>query len=263
LIPDFFIDEWRREAPWTTSRMVEQDLIICRAVVEIFSDPQLASALAFRGGTALHKLHLPPATRYSEDIDLVQMQDGPIGPVFDALRGRLEPWLGKPRRDFGPGVVAMTFKMTSEGSPPEPMRLKVEINSREHFTELGLERRPFAVESRWFQGTCEIPTFALDEMLGSKLRALYQRRKGRDLFDLWLGLTRGRADPARVVPCFRRFLQASGTTVSVAEFRQNLERKLGDRVFRDDLGPLLPPDVAYDVEAACRLVLAELVDRLG
>jgi predicted nucleotidyltransferase component of viral defense system len=262
MIQQSFIQDWRASAPWQTPAQVEQDLIICRALVEIYSEPLLAEALAFRGGTALHKLRLPPAARYSEDIDLVQVSSGPIGPVFDALRHRLEPWLGKPKREFGPGVVTMTFKMTSEGPPPEPMRLKVEINSREHLAELGLERRPFAVESRWFQGACEITTYALDEMLGSKLRALYQRRKGRDLFDLWLGLTRGGASPERIVPCFRRFMEASGCTVSKAEYRQNLEQKLGDRVFREDLGPLLRPDVGYDVETAGRLVLAELVGRL-
>jgi hypothetical protein len=135
MIPEIHIDAWRREAPWIANYMVEQDLMICRAVVEIFSEPGLASALAFRGGTALHKIHLAPPARYSEDIDLVQVADGSIGPVFDALRGRLEPWLGKPRRDFGPGVVTLTFKAVSEGQPPQPLRLKIEINSREHFTD--------------------------------------------------------------------------------------------------------------------------------
>jgi predicted nucleotidyltransferase component of viral defense system len=262
VIPRANVSAWEAHAPWRLAQWVEQDLIICRAVVEIFSEPLLAEALAFRGGTALHKLHLAPASRYSEDIDLVQVSSGPIGPVFDVLRARLEPWLGKPRRALGPGVATMTFKMTSEGPPPEPMRLKIEINSREHFAELGLERRPFTVESRWFHGACKVATYALDEMLGSKLRALYQRRKGRDLFDLWLGLTRGGASPKRIVPCFRRFMEASECTVSAAEYRQNLDRKLRDRLFREDLGPLLRPDVEYDVETAGRLVLEELVGRL-
>jgi len=57
---------------------VEQDLVICRALVEIFSDDWLASSLAFRGGTALHKLYLNPQPRYSEDIDLVQVRAKPI-----------------------------------------------------------------------------------------------------------------------------------------------------------------------------------------
>ena len=51
------------------------------AVIELFTRPVVREQLAFRGGTALHKLFLKPATRYSEDIDLVQMQAGAIGPV--------------------------------------------------------------------------------------------------------------------------------------------------------------------------------------
>ena len=46
--------------------MVEQDLVICRALVSIFSDEFLRANLAFRGGTALHKLYLSPQPRYSE-----------------------------------------------------------------------------------------------------------------------------------------------------------------------------------------------------
>lgn len=46
---------WSEFAPWTDLAMVEQDLIICRALVDIFSDDFLKEQLAFRGGTALHK----------------------------------------------------------------------------------------------------------------------------------------------------------------------------------------------------------------
>jgi hypothetical protein len=91
MIPDAFLREWREHTPWSSVRMVEQDLIICRSLVAIYSHPHLAKSLAFRGGTALHKLYLAPARRYSEDIDLVQVEPGPIGPVFDALRNCLGP----------------------------------------------------------------------------------------------------------------------------------------------------------------------------
>ena len=73
MIPHDFITEWRQHASWIEDSQVEQDLVICRALVEIFSLDEAARTLAFRGGTALHKLHLAPAARYSEDIDLVQM----------------------------------------------------------------------------------------------------------------------------------------------------------------------------------------------
>lgn len=72
------ITQWNRIVPWNDNAQVEQDLIISRALVAIFSDEFLASQLAFRGGTALHKLYLSPQPRYSEDIDLVQIASGPI-----------------------------------------------------------------------------------------------------------------------------------------------------------------------------------------
>jgi len=76
VIPRAFITHWRSAVPWALDEQVEQDLVISRALVEIFSDPLLAEALAFRGGTALHKVILPAPLRYSEDIDLVRTSGG-------------------------------------------------------------------------------------------------------------------------------------------------------------------------------------------
>ena len=70
MIPQAYITEWSNHVPWQTNEQVEQDLVICRALVEIFKDEFLADSFAFRGGTALHKLYLHPQPRYSEDIDL-------------------------------------------------------------------------------------------------------------------------------------------------------------------------------------------------
>jgi len=97
VIPRDYITEWRAEAPWIQDFQVEQDLVICRSLVDIFAHPHLREALALRGGTALYKLHLKPAARYSEDIDLVQITAAPAGPTLEALREVLDPWLGKPK----------------------------------------------------------------------------------------------------------------------------------------------------------------------
>lgn len=80
-----YISKWQEYAPWKEFAQVEQDLIISRTLVEIFSDDFLYEHLAFRGGTALHKLYLKPAARYSEDIDLVQIKAGPIKPIIQRL----------------------------------------------------------------------------------------------------------------------------------------------------------------------------------
>lgn len=127
---------------------------------------------------------------------------------------------------------------------------------------LGLVERPLAVKSRWFTGQSTIPTFDLDELLATKLRALYQRRKGRDLFDLWLGLTQGGANAANVVKIFRKYLAAEGLAISRAEFERNLTLKMKHTGFLSDLSPLLRAGIAYDVMKAHQLVETELIARL-
>jgi predicted nucleotidyltransferase component of viral defense system len=144
----------------------------------------LHDALALRGGTALYKLHLKPPARYSEDIDLVQTRAEPAGPMMDALRDILDPWLGRPRWKQSEGRVTFLYRFDSEDVPPIPLKLKVETNTREHFSVYGFKEAPFSVTSRWFEGSCNIHGYDLDELLGTKLRALYQRKAGRDLFDL-------------------------------------------------------------------------------
>jgi predicted nucleotidyltransferase component of viral defense system len=262
LIPHDFITEWRQHAPWTEDSQVEQDLVICRTLVEIFSLDTVVNTLAFRGGTALHKLHLAPAARYSEDIDLVQVAAGPIGPVLDAMRGALDPWLGTPKRVFKEGRVSLGYRMLSEGPPPVPVRLKIEVNSREHFTVFGLKEHLFSVESRWYAGSAAIKTYELDELLGTKLRALYQRKKGRDLFDLWAAQADGQVDPVRVVQSFRRYVGESGLRISRAEFEANFAAKLADPTFTQDVAPLLAPRVEWDFEDAARFVREKMLARL-
>jgi len=261
VIPKAFIDQWRSTAPWASDHQVEQDLVISRALVEIFSDSFLAEKLAFRGGTALYKLHLP-AARYSEDIDLVQVAAAPIGPTIDALRARLDDWLGRPKRSFSEGRVTLRYRFLAEGEPPIRLKLKVEINTREHFSVFGLREHPFAVRSRWYTGEASIRGYTLDEQLGTKLRALYQRRKGRDLFDLWDGLVRGGADPERVVQVFLGYMDEEDHAVSRAAFEENLAAKVADRRFMLDVVPLLAPGTRWHPGEAARLVGSEFVARL-
>ena len=262
MIPRDYITEWRAQAPWVQDFQVEQDLVISKALIDIFTNPVLGEALAFRGGTALYKLFLKPPARYSEDIDLVQVKAEPAGDVMDALHEVLDPWLGNPRYKQTEGRVTFGYRFQSEDTPAIPLRLKVEINTREHFSVYGVQDIPFAVSSRWHSGACAIPSYGLNELLGTKLRALYQRRKGRDLFDLWDGLVRGGAGPQRVVQAFGEYMDAEGHAVSRAEFEENLAAKVADGRFMQDVVPLLAPGVVWKPEEAVRLVGRELVARL-
>jgi predicted nucleotidyltransferase component of viral defense system len=136
--------------PGKSLHMVEQDLIISRTLVEIFSDDFLREHLAFRGGTALHKLYLKPAPRYSEDIDLVQIKPGPIKPIMQRI-GEVITFFEEDRKtqNRGHGIKAL-YRFTSEYEEIR-MRLKLEINCREHFNVLGLIDFPYKVESDWLK----------------------------------------------------------------------------------------------------------------
>ena len=136
MIPKRFILEWTKFVPWQEPRQIEQDLIITKALLKIYAQPQLQQNLAFRGGTALNKLYFNPPSRYSEDIDLVQTNSEPIGKTIDGLREIMDPWLGEPKRSFSESGVTLTYRTTSEDG--FPIRLKLEINSREHFSIMGL-----------------------------------------------------------------------------------------------------------------------------
>lgn len=103
VIPQRDIITWREHAPWPEDTQVEQDLLLTRAMVAIFSDPFLSEQVAMRGGTVLHKVHLAPAARYSEDIDLVLVGDR----YCSAIRGATCSIFGgrSPRRLPRPPIV--------------------------------------------------------------------------------------------------------------------------------------------------------------
>ena len=263
MIPQAHITAWRETSPWGDDAQIEQDLVLSRAVVEIFTEPSLTGPLALRGGTALNKLFIQPPSRYSEDIDLVQTEPGAIGDVLNAIRRRMDPWLGRPKRSSSEANVTLVYRFESEVPPIRPLRLKIEINTREHFAILGYHHHSLAVANPWFTGEASVTTYLLDELMGTKLRALYRRRKGRDVFDLWLCLSRGLLNPAQVVVCFTAYMKHEKRTVSRAEFERNLFEKETDSAFPDDIRPLLAAGLAYDNSVAVALVRDKLISRLA
>ena len=262
MIPKEYLIEWKATAPWDDALMVEQDLIICRALVAIYSDEFLSSHLAFRGGTALHKLYLTPQPRYSEDIDLVQIKSGNIGMIFDKLREVLS-FLGKPIIKQKRNNNTMVFKTNSTLPPVVSIRLKIEINCKEHFTVLGLTKIPFELQNQWFTGACEITTYQLDELTGTKLRALYQRKKGRDLFDLQYALENSNINPDNVVKCYREYIAFSdGVSPSQAVFLSNLDEKMQEEIFLNDMQALLRPSLSFNPKEAYEIVKLKLIEKI-
>jgi predicted nucleotidyltransferase component of viral defense system len=248
VIPRGYIQEWSSRAPWPDEAQIEQDLIISRALCDLFNAKKLQGKIAFRGGTAINKLLFKTPLRYSEDIDLVQMRQEPIRETLQAIREALS-WLGDFKYDQAQHSTHLTFKFAPESVPETTLKLIVEMNTREHEALYGLRSYSFQVESEWHQASCNIASFEPEELFGTKLRALLQRRKNRDLFDLHYGLKDLGLDTTKVISAFEHYLALQEQSISRAEAEERMLKKL-EKSLTEDIAPLLPVGVQFSDDDA-------------
>lgn len=210
----------------------------------------------------MHKLYLHPQPRYSEDIDLVQIKAEPIKETYDHIREALS-FLGEPKVKQKRNNNTLIFRVQSNGVTPLPIHLKVEINCKEHFSVLPLVRKPFEVNSMWVKGSTELLTYQLDELLGTKLRALYQRRKGRDLYDLFKAISMEEVDIDKVICCYRQYLNfVVDHMPTYKEFIMNMAEKLKDDEFLGDTKNLLRHEDVFDPIQGYEMVKQRLIDKM-
>lgn len=261
--------------PWPLQYQVEQDLLLCRAMVALFNDSFLKGQLAMRGGTVLHKVHLAPASRYSEDIDLVAIGDRPEEHLRAAIKRVLRDVLG-PHKRWGweelklavrniakpSRVLRVIYEVPSVIEPGRRLTVVVEANVTERQPHSPVVGLPFEVPYRDASLNTQVHSFDIHEMLGTKMRALFQRRRGRDLFDLYWALTTPSATPvapSKVIAAFQHYMTLEGTSVPRQEFLEQLDLRLNDRGFCSDMEPLLRTGLRYDPQAAGQFVRTELL----
>jgi predicted nucleotidyltransferase component of viral defense system len=262
------------EVPWPSLAQVEQDLLLCRAIAALFADPFLSGQLAMRGGTLLHKVHLAPAARYSEDIDLVVVGDRPEGHIRRALRRVLAPVLGSPQRSAWSTVslavrnavrpsrvLRMTYAVPSKVEAERELRIVVEANVTERTPHRPVAEMAFTFPFRGEKIETAVRGYDINEMLGTKMRALFQRRRGRDLFDLHRAITMPAAgyDSDAVVASFVHYLESEETRAGRNDFTALLDAHLSDPGFHSDMDDLLREGIDYDPAEAGELVKSTLL----
>ena len=271
LIAQQEITAWRLHAPWSNDLMVEQDYLISKAVAAIFRDRYLSSQVAMRGGTVLHKGHLGPAIRYSEDIDLVLTGTAQPGHIKKAIHRVLLPLLGKPAESMLVSVnlairnFVSSSKILREQYVYEPTSgeaahatLKVEVNLNENQRVFPLVLIPILVpHESGIPEYVDVVSYDLNEMLGTKLRALLQREHGRDLFDMWYASNFTRQpgsplnlDPVRVAQAFHFYMTQEGSSFTQAQIQTALARRMASPKFRNDMAGYLAQNGTYSIEDA-------------
>lgn len=112
-------------------------------------------------------------------------------------------------------------------------------------------------------GSCQLISFQIEEMLGTKLRALYQRKKGRDLFDLYHALNKLDIDTEKLIYCFKEYMKFSvNRPPTRKQFLRNMEDKLKDPDFEGDIFALLRPGTEYNQDEAYQRIRKELIEKI-
>ncbi len=120
------------------------------------------------------------------------------------------------------------------------------------------------METDWYRGKTEIASFEPEELFGTKLRALLQRRASRDLFDLHQGLEQLTLVPEKVIACFDHYLALEGKPITRAIAEQRMLEKL-TRSLTEDITPLLSAGIRFeeaDAIHAFERVWIELIARI-
>lgn len=266
---------WQVHAPWPKRSQIEQDLRLSRGVAAIFADDILYEHLAMRGGTVLHKAHLAPAARYSEDIDLVLVKSMNTDTLDAHLRRVLTPVLGRPsdsliadawlavRNVLRPSkILRIAYRFVPVGLQREET-IKVEVNLNESaslYPLVSVEMDTLDDDGERIRA--KALSYDINEMLGTKTRALMQREQGRDLFDLFhawqlseAGTTPYAVNGAKAMEAFAWYLEKEGTRLGRDEANALLDVRLRKESFRRDMDTLLRPGLPkFDVDAEAAVV---------
>jgi len=206
---------------------VEQDLLLSRVLIEMYQD------------------------------DFLRTTSSGIAPLTTAVTS-LGERLGfdvSTRISQHPKIYLRTA--AADGST---LRIKIEINTHERSPARPVISMTHVVDSPWWSGQGDIITLTPAELVSTKIRALFQRNKGRDLFDLWLALTELNLDPDDILEAYPTYAPPGLTAKRAIA---DLESKVLNPSFQTDIAPLIDPWPAdYDIDSAARMVIDLLLSRI-
>ena len=186
-----------RATEWgLTEEVVEKDYVLGWLLWGIGSEPALRDHWIFKGGTCLKKCFVE-TYRFSEDLDFTILPDGPMEP--DDLLAVLAEMLDRVEEETGitltsrPAIVRMRpdgrsaegrlYYRGPRGAPGEA-RVKLDLTYDEVVVEETVRREIAHAYDDTLPGDSGVRCYAFVEVFAEKLRALGQRTRPRDLYDV-------------------------------------------------------------------------------
>lgn len=176
--------------------VVEKDYVIGWLLWGIGSDPVLRDAWVFKGGTCLKKCYIE-TYRFSEDIDFTVMPSGPVEP--DAVLPLLERVLMRVTDasgiDFGVRPATLRARPGSEASEgrvyyrgplnmPGAAKVKLDLSRAESVVRPTVLQSISHVFPDVLPPAASIRCYGFEELFAEKIRAMAERCRPRDLYDI-------------------------------------------------------------------------------
>jgi predicted nucleotidyltransferase component of viral defense system len=184
--------------------VIEKDYVLGWMLAAIARDPELGKAWVFKGGTCLRKCYYE-TYRFSEDLDFTVVAGGPEEPedVY-SIFGRVSAWLFETcgleiqldqtsfrRRKNRRGNPTIEGRVAFRGPrrPPQLPKVKIDLTADEVIVDTPAVRavtHPYsdAIARDPIPVVGQIACYTIADLLAEKIRALAERCRPRDLYDV-------------------------------------------------------------------------------
>lgn len=259
MIPKDAINAWHEKNPWSLDEQIEQDLVISRIITDLYLDAFIQNHLVCRGDTALQKLYFTTPHRYSTNLDLIQTSSTSLENIANYINNKLT-WLEEPTYKIGDNNATLHYKFSSTTDERIKFRIKI-VNTQAHQQLLGITQRHYAIKNNWYSGEASISTLHLEELLGIKTLALYQKKKGRDLLDLYLSIRELNPNPEKIIQIFDFYAENAGLFISRANFEETLFTRITSQNFLKDFYTFIPGEhkTGFEIIEAMQYIQKNLI----
>ncbi len=219
--------------------VIEKDYVIGWLLWGIGADPDLGSHWAFKGGTSLKKCYIE-TWRFSEDVDFTVLPGGPDKPetIEPIIKRILEKVHDESGIDFS--LKQPVFKyadkyLYTEGSvyyrgprnAPSAARIKLDISGLEKVVRPTILRGISHPYSDSLPAPARVRCYAFEEVFAEKLRAMGERGRPRDLYDIVHLFRRHdlQAEPKLISTVLKDKCESKGVPIPTLDSIQNASTK--------------------------------------
>lgn len=227
MIPQEALSHWDDVVPWDDNRLVEQDLALTRLILDIANHPILLNKLSLKGGTCLHKLWLPEPWRYSEDLDYNRIVASNPLEIINSLK-EIAFDTGFKDTIFKQNKLFMHLWLIDALDDGQEFRVKIDIQREIKSDSSAYQYRQFAIDNPWCSKQASVRSNTAEDIVASKVLALFQRSRPRDLFDMWAAIKAGIVTYVDVASRFASYRPDNPERWNTSKAARSLMAKLSD-----------------------------------